>query len=117
MDSFGMQKKLFRKWRDVLIVCKTCLGGGSGTGGQAASSAEASAFLGGFSHHLSGCSLLSLAGMLETTTSSWTMRKRDDLQKQKTALTRNLARTSGVTENSPAQHRNFLFSLGSDCFL
>ena len=54
---------------------------GEGTG------REASAFPGGFSHHLSGCSLLSLAGTLETTTSSWTMRVRADLWKHKTALT------------------------------
>lgn len=56
---------------------------GEGTGGQA------SAFPGGFSHHLSGCSLLSLAGTLEITTSSWPTRVRADLWKQKIALTQN----------------------------
>lgn len=56
---------------------------GEGAGGQA------SAFPREFSHHLSGCSLLSLAGTLEITTSSWPTRVRADLWKQKIALTQN----------------------------
>lgn len=81
------------------------------------SSDDASAFLAGFSRHLRGCSWLSLAGILEATTSFWTTWVKENLKKQKPALTQNLARTSGSWKNNPAQHRNFSRRLCSDCFL